>query len=75
MSLSTLLHMLTSPTQRKKFQDSAELTELEQSHHQLWVLLIVSAASIFVEWLVIANTWRSCACFSTLRACVNSATS
>ncbi|KAF1794198.1 Calcium/calmodulin-dependent/calcium-dependent protein kinase [Phytophthora cactorum] len=30
----------TARKQRKKFQDSSELTELEQSHHQLWILLI-----------------------------------
>ncbi|GMF23480.1 unnamed protein product [Phytophthora fragariaefolia] len=49
-STAGLLHKADlSLLQRKKFLVSAEVTELEQSHHQLWVLLIVSAADIDVD--------------------------
>ncbi|KAL4118406.1 hypothetical protein PRIC2_010731 [Phytophthora ramorum] len=44
----------TSRIQRKKFQDSTptEVTELEQSHHQLWVLLICNLVSTSLQLAV-----------------------
>ncbi|KAG1709597.1 hypothetical protein DVH05_020256 [Phytophthora capsici] len=42
----------TARKQRKKFQDSVELTELEQSHHQLWVLLICNLVSTSLQLAV-----------------------
>ncbi|KUF78933.1 hypothetical protein AM587_10004875 [Phytophthora nicotianae] len=42
----------TARNQRKKFQVSSELTELEQSHHQLWILLICNLVSTSLQLAV-----------------------
>ncbi|KAI9983346.1 hypothetical protein PInf_007366 [Phytophthora infestans] len=42
----------TARKQLKKFQDCAALTELEQSNHQLWILLICNLVSTSLQLVV-----------------------
>ncbi|KAG7398181.1 hypothetical protein PHYBOEH_011504 [Phytophthora boehmeriae] len=42
----------TSRMQRQKFYESPELKELEQSHHQLWTLLICNLVSTSLQFVV-----------------------